>query len=77
MMADSVMKQGNSFVYRMIRNYTETEKSSSKGKQNTENPVESSKRLSKIADSKMPDYHQFLKNDLLKRLARTDGEGIF
>lgn len=67
MMADSVIKRGNSFVYLMMKNYTEIETSSSKGKQNTENLVESSKRLSKITDSKMPDNHQFLENDSLKR----------
>lgn len=63
-MADSVIKRGNSFVYRMMKNYTEIQTSSSKGKQNTENLVESSKWLSKITESKMPDNYHFLENDL-------------
>lgn len=77
MMADSFIKQGNSFVSRMVKNHTEMEASLSMDKLNMENLAESSKRLSKFTDSTMSDYQQFVKNDLLKKLARTEGEGIF
>lgn len=77
MMADSIIKRGNSFVSSIIKNHTEMEASLSMDKQNMENLAESSKRLSKFTDSTMSEYYQFVKNDLLKQLTRTEIEGIF